>query len=158
MARRDMTGSGARRCRGAVAAVLVLAAAALPAAPQEARAQSVAEFYADPQLTFIVGTPPGGGYDTQARLVARHLGKHIPGHPTIVVQNMPAAGSLAATNHIYNVAARDGTVIALVQRSMLLIKNWNPASVRFELGKLSWIGSVNSEVAVTSAWHTAPHK
>jgi tripartite-type tricarboxylate transporter receptor subunit TctC len=123
-----------------------------------AAAQSVADFYSGKLINLIVGGAPGGGYDTQARLVARHWGKHIPGNPTIVVQNMPAAGSLAATNHIYNVAARDGTVIALVQRGMLLIKNWNPASVRFELGKLSWIGSVNSEVAVTAAWHTAPHK
>jgi tripartite-type tricarboxylate transporter receptor subunit TctC len=71
---------------------------------------------------------------------------------------MPAAGSLAATNHIYNAAAKDGTVIALVMRGMLLIRNWNPSSVRFDLGHLNWLGSINSEVAVTAAWHTAPHK
>ncbi|MCL2430713.1 MAG: hypothetical protein FWD12_15930, partial [Alphaproteobacteria bacterium] len=88
----------------------------------------------------------------------RYWGRHIPGNPTVVVQNMPAAGSLAATNHIYNVAARDGTVVALVMRGMLLIKNWNPAAVRFDLARLSWIGSVNSEVALVAAWHTAPHK
>jgi tripartite-type tricarboxylate transporter receptor subunit TctC len=134
-------------------------AAMLAAAwPAPGCAQSVAEFYAGRQINLIVGSTPGGGYDTQARLVARHLGKHIPGNPTIVVQNMPAAGSLAATNHIYNVAANDGTVIALIQRGMLLIKNWNPSGVRFELGRLNWIGSINSEVAVTAAWHTAPHK
>lgn len=121
-------------------------------------AQSVAEFYAGKQITFIVGASTGGGYDTQARLVARHLGKHIPGNPTIVVQNMPGAGSLAAANYIYNAAPKDGTVIALVMRSMLLIKNWSPATVRFDLAQLNWIGSINSEVAVTAAWHTAPHK
>jgi tripartite-type tricarboxylate transporter receptor subunit TctC len=121
-------------------------------------AQSVAEFYAGKQINFIVGASPGGGYDTQARLVARHLGKHIAGNPTILVQNMPAAGSLAATNYIYNVAVKDGTVIALVMRGMLLIKNWNPTSMRFDLGRLNWLGSINSEVAVTAAWHTAPHK
>jgi hypothetical protein len=141
-----------------VALVLALGTAAPILCPRDAFAQPAADFYAGKLINLIVGAPPGGGYDTQARLVARHWGRHIPGNPTIVVQNMPAAGSLAATNHIYNVAARDGTVIALVQRSMLLIKNWNPASVHFELGKLNWIGSVNSEVAVTSAWHTAPHK
>jgi tripartite-type tricarboxylate transporter receptor subunit TctC len=123
-----------------------------------AAAQPAADFYAGKQINLIVGATPGGGYDTQARLVARHWGKHIPGNPTIVVQNMPAAGSLAATNYIYNVAARDGTVVALVMRGMLLIKNWNPSAVRFDLAKLNWIGSVNSEVAVTAAWHTAPHK
>jgi tripartite-type tricarboxylate transporter receptor subunit TctC len=76
----------------------------------------------------------------------------------VVVQNMPAAGSLAAANHIANSAPRDGTVIALVQRGMLLIKAWNPAQVRFELGKLNWIGSISREVGVVLAWHTAPHR
>jgi tripartite-type tricarboxylate transporter receptor subunit TctC len=121
-------------------------------------AQSVAEFYAGKQITLIVGASAGGGYDTQARLVARHLGKHVPGNPTILVQNMPGAGSLTATNYIENAAAKDGSVLALVMRSMLLIKNWSPASVRFDLGHLNWIGSINSEVAVAAAWHTAPHK
>jgi tripartite-type tricarboxylate transporter receptor subunit TctC len=138
--------------------VLALAAVALAFHLGKAVAQSVGEFYSGRQINLIVGATPGGGYDTQARLVARHWGKHIPGNPTIVVQNMPAAGSLAATNHIYNVAARDGTVVALVMRGMLLIRNWNPGAVRFDLARLSWIGSVNSEVAVTAAWHTAPHK
>jgi tripartite-type tricarboxylate transporter receptor subunit TctC len=123
-----------------------------------ASAQSVAEFYAGRQISLTVGSTPGGGYDTQARLVARHLGKHIPGNPTIVVQNMPAAGSLAATNHMYNIAAKDGSAIALVQRGMLLVKNWNPSAVRFDLGKFNWIGSINSEVALAASWHTAPHR
>jgi tripartite-type tricarboxylate transporter receptor subunit TctC len=123
-----------------------------------ATAQSAPDFYAGKQITLIVGSSTGGGYDTQARLVARHLGKHIPGNPIIVVQNMPGAGSLAAANYIYNVAPNDGSVIALVQRSMLLIKNWNPQSVRFDLDRLNWIGSINSEVALVAAWHTAPHK
>jgi tripartite-type tricarboxylate transporter receptor subunit TctC len=121
-------------------------------------AQSVAEFYAGRQMSLTVGSTPGGGYDTQARLVARHLGKHIPGNPTIVVQNMPAAGSLAATNHMYNIAPKDGSAIALVQRGMLLIKNWNPSGVRFDLSKFNWIGSINSEVALAASWHTAPHR
>jgi tripartite-type tricarboxylate transporter receptor subunit TctC len=121
-------------------------------------AQSAAEFYTGRQISLTVGSTPGGGYDTQARLVARHLGKHIPGNPTIVVQNMPAAGSLAATNHMYNIAPKDGSAIALVQRGMLLIKNWNPSGVRFDLGKFNWIGSINSEVALATSWHTAPHR
>ena len=136
---------------------LFLAAAALFTAGS-AGAQSVEEFYAGKQITFIVGASAGGGYDRQARLVARHLGKHIPGSPTIVVQNMPGAGSLAAANYIYNAAPKDGSVIALVMRSMLLIKHWNPQSVRFDLVRLNWIGSINSEVALVAAWHTAPHK
>src|SRR5258708_4525361 len=83
----------------------------LAALASSAHAQSVAEFYAGRQISMIVGSTAGGGYDTQGRLVAKHLGRHIPGNPTIVVQNMPAAGSLAATNHMYNVAAKDGSAI-----------------------------------------------
>jgi tripartite-type tricarboxylate transporter receptor subunit TctC len=146
----------AERLSGHITLSVFVAAALWATTP--AIAQSAGEFYAGKQISFIVGASPGGGYDTQARLVARHLGKHIAGNPTMVVQNMPAAGSLAATNYIYNAAAKDGTVIALVMRGMLLIKNWNPGSVRFDLGHLNWLGSINSEVAVTVAWHTAPHK
>jgi tripartite-type tricarboxylate transporter receptor subunit TctC len=135
---------------------LLITAGLLAASP--AAAQSVAEFYAGKQINLIAGASAGGGYDTQSRLVARHMGKHIPGNPTIVVQNMPGAGSLAATNYIYNVAPKDGSVIALVMRNMLLIKNWSPNTVRFEVGQLNWLGSVNSEVALVAAWHTAPHK
>jgi tripartite-type tricarboxylate transporter receptor subunit TctC len=137
---------------------IVLAAVAVAGAATPAAAQSVAEFYAGKQITMTVGSTPGGGYDTQARLVARHLGRHIPGNPTIVVQNMPAAGSLAATNHMFNIAPRDGTAIALVQRGMLLIKNWNPSAVRFELGKFNFLGSINREVALAVSRADAPVK
>src|SRR5262245_54793068 len=116
-------------------------------------AESVQDFYAGRQVTVIVGSGAGGGYDLQARLMARHLGKHIPGHPTFVVQNMPGAGSLAAANHIYNAAPADGSVIALLQRGMLLVKLINPSGVRFEIDKLNWIGSLNSETGVVLSWH-----
>ena len=136
----------------------LVTAIAMTIAASPAAAQSVAEFYAGRQVTLTVGSTPGGGYDTQARLVARHIGKHIPGNPTVVVQNMPAAGSLAATNHMFNIAPKDGSAIALVQRGMLLIKNWNPSAVRFELGKFNWIGSINSEVALAVSLANAPVK
>ncbi len=135
-----------------------LIAAAVLCAASSASAQSVAEFYAGRQINMIVGSTPGGGYDTQGRLVAKHLGKHIPGNPTVVVQNMPAAGSLAAANHMFNVAPKDGSAVALIQRGMLLVKHWNPSAVRFELGKFNWLGSINREVALAVSWHTAPHR
>jgi tripartite-type tricarboxylate transporter receptor subunit TctC len=115
-------------------------------------------FYAGKQITFICGSGVGGGYDLLTRLTARHLGRLIPGHPTVIVQNMPAAGSLAAANHIYNTAPKDGTVIALIQRGMLLARLTNPSGVRFELEKLNWLGSLNSETGLALAWHTAPHR
>ena len=88
------------------------------------------DFYAGKQITFIVGAGVGGGYDLQARTVARHLAKHIPGNPPIVVQNMPSR--IGATNHMFNTAPADGTVFALVQRNMLLAKLTYPESIRFD--------------------------
>lgn len=117
-----------------------------------ARAQ---DFYAGKQINLIVGAGVGGGYDHQARLVARHLGRHIPGNPAIIVQNMPAAGSIAATNYMFSTAPRDGTTIALIQRGMLLAKLTYPAGVRFEIDKFRWLASLNSETAVTLAWNAS---
>ncbi len=114
------------------------------------------EFYAGKQITFIVGAGVGGGYDMQARVTARHLGKHIPGKPSVLVQNMPAR--IAAGNHMFSAAPKDGTAIALLQRGVLLAKLIYPSGVRFEIEKFNWLGSLNSETAVTLAWHTAPHK
>src|SRR6476661_3551738 len=117
------------------------------------------DFYAGRQITLIVGAGVGGGYDHQARLVARHLGRHIPGNPAIIVQNMPAAGSLAATNYMFSTAPKDGTTIALVQRGMLLAKLTYPGGTRFEIDKFHWLTSLNSETAVTLSWNaTSPHR
>jgi hypothetical protein len=132
---------------GAVAAMTVV-----PATAQQ-------DFYAGKQINLIVGAGVGGGYDLQARTAARHLGRHIPGNPAVVVQNMPAAGSMAATNFMFSTAPKDGTTIALIQRGMLLAKLTYPAGTRFDLDKFGWIGSLNSETAVTLAWNaTAPHR
>src|SRR5579863_1714900 len=95
-------------------------AAALLIAPP-ARAQTVEEFYQGKALTVIVGNGPGGGFDVYARLLARHIGQYVPGHPSVVVQNMPGAGSLVAANYIYNVAPRDGTTFGLIARNLPLI-------------------------------------
>jgi hypothetical protein len=117
------------------------------------------DFYAGKQITLVVGAGVGGGYDHQARLVARHLGRLIAGNPAIIVQNMPAAGSIAATNYMFSTAPRDGTAIALVQRGMLLAKLTYPSSTRFEIDKFRWLASLNSETAVTLAWNaTSTHR
>jgi tripartite-type tricarboxylate transporter receptor subunit TctC len=144
------------RGRVPLAAIIAGVAAPVIAAAGPALAD---DFYAGKPITFIVGAGVGGGYDLQARTTARYLGKHIPGNPTIIVQNMPAAGSIAATNYMAASAPRDGTTIALIQRGMLLAKLTYPGGTRFEIDKLNWIGSLNSEVAVTLAWNaTAPHR
>src|SRR5437763_10257016 len=120
--------------------IFVLAALAAALLAQSAGAE---DFYAGKSITFIVG----GGYDLQARLASRHLGKHVPGHPSIVVQNMPAAGGIAACNYIYNTAPPDGTVIALVQRNVLVAKLTHPGGTRFEMERFHWLASLNSETA-----------
>jgi len=139
-----------RQVVAAAFAAVTMLGFALPAAAQD--------FYAGKQLTLICGAAVGGGYDALARLLARHLNKHIPGNPTIVVQNQPAAGSLVTTNQIYGNAPKDGTVIALIQRGMLTSKLINPSQTRFEVEKLSWLGSMASEIGVALSWHTAPVK
>ena len=114
------------------------------------------DFYAGKQITFIVGAGVGGGYDLQARTVARHLGRHLPGNPSIVVQNMPAR--IAAANHMFSTAAKDGTAIALLQRGILLAKLIYPSGVRYEIEKFNWITSLNSEVAVALSRSDTPHR
>jgi len=123
-----------------------------------ARAQNAADFYHGKQITFMVGSSPGGGYDAVARLVARHLGKHIPGNPGILVQNTPGGGSLTMSNRIYHVEPQDGTVLGLVQRGVLLAQLIKQPNVRFDITKFNWIGSVSPDTSLVVAWHTAPVK
>jgi tripartite-type tricarboxylate transporter receptor subunit TctC len=112
-----------------------------------AQAQSVEEFYKTRPLTVIVGYSPGGGYDTHVRSVMRYYGRHIPGNPNIVVQNMTGAGSLVATNHLYNLAAKDGSVIGMVRAPVLEPLTGTSAS-NFDATKFNWIGSGMTEFTV----------
>jgi tripartite-type tricarboxylate transporter receptor subunit TctC len=128
--------------RSIVAAVLL--------APGAAAAQS--------QLTVVIGYPPGAIYDAYGRLVAKHLGKHLPGNPTVVVQNMPGAGSLRATNYLYALAPKDGATIGLSARGMAMQPLLDAQGIQFDAQKFSWIGSPSSEVSVVVAAAAAPFK
>ena len=130
----------------------------LLALPQPARAQAVADFYRGRNVTLIVGYSAGGGYDTYSRILARHLGKHIPGNPAIVVQNMPGAGSLKLTNYLYNVAPKDGSTIGIFSRGMAMEPLIGGANVAFDSTKLTWLGSGTNETSVFVTWHTSPVK
>lgn len=124
---------------------IVVATAALVLASAHARADPVAEFYKGQQIKLIVGYGTGGGYDVYGRLFARHLGRHIPGNPTVIVQNMPGAGSLRAVNFLANSAPKDGTVIATFSRDMpLLAIIGHNTNVRFDARTLTWLGSSSS--------------
>ena len=103
-------------------------------------------FYQGKTISFMVGFPPGGGYDIYARVLARYLGKRVPGEPQVVVQNMPGAGSLNLANHLYALAPRDGTVIGSIETAMPFEAFFAPESVRFDPLKFTWLIGLNSEI------------
>jgi tripartite-type tricarboxylate transporter receptor subunit TctC len=121
----------------------------------QAHAQSPADFYRGKQVNLIVAASTGGGYDHYGRTLARHLGEHIPGKPTVVVQNMPAAGGLGAANHIFNVAAKDGTIITLLQNTVPLEPFFENRQAQFDAAKFGWLGTPTTEVALYMFWHTS---
>jgi tripartite-type tricarboxylate transporter receptor subunit TctC len=130
------------------AAVLATYAVLLvPGSPTQA--QSVADFYAGKTVLIYVGFAPGGGYDLYARTLARHMQRYIPGNPSLVVQNMPGAGSMRSANFIYNVAPKDGTAVATFARGIPIDPVMGQAAgVEFEAVKFNWIGSIATEVGI----------
>jgi tripartite-type tricarboxylate transporter receptor subunit TctC len=134
---------------------LLLIASVWMAAPASAQ-EDVAAFYRGKQLRLVVGTGPGGGYDLFARAVARHIVNHIPGNPTVIVQNQAAAGGLVMVNQLFSLGPKDGTVMAAPINGIPTAPLLEPAAARFDPAKLNWIGSTNRETYVAYAWHTAP--
>jgi tripartite-type tricarboxylate transporter receptor subunit TctC len=129
-------------------AVIGMLAGATPALAQ----QSIEDFYRGRKLDMVIGYSPGGTYDLYARLVARHLGNYIPGKPLIVPRNMPGAGSRAAVNWVFNVAPKDGTVLATADQSLSLEQATGDKRINFDTTKLVYIGNPNVENNTTAAW------
>jgi tripartite-type tricarboxylate transporter receptor subunit TctC len=120
-----------------------------------ALADPVADFYAGKTVNVLIGVGVGGEYDLQARLVARHLGKHIPGHPTVVPQNMTGAGGLKMINYLYTVAPRDGTNIGMIQNAFPALQAAGLPGVQFDAGKMQWLGTIAAVNETMAVWHTA---
>jgi tripartite-type tricarboxylate transporter receptor subunit TctC len=120
---------------------------ALSLSVQSGRADSLEDFYKGKTVNLMIGYSVGGGYDLYGRLLARHLGKHIPGHPSVVPQNMTGAGSLRAAQFIYSVAPKDGTAIATFGRTIPTTPLLTPASAQFDGTKFTWLGSITNEVS-----------
>ena len=118
-------------------------------------AQSVEEFYRGKRIEIRVGTGPGGGYDLAARLLARYIGKYLPGNPTAIVQNVPGAASLALMNQLYNVAPSDGTVLGVVTNGVPTAPLLTPEAARFDLTRFQWIGSPAPETQIVMVWAKA---
>ena len=119
-------------------------------------ADPVSDFYRGRAITILVGYPPGGAYDLYARLIGRHIGRFIPGSPSVNVQNMPGAGSLAAANHVANLAAQDGTAIAATSAALPFAPMMEPATARFDATKVRWLPSPSSFTALMVASKSAP--
>jgi tripartite-type tricarboxylate transporter receptor subunit TctC len=124
--------------------------------PAHAQGVGPEAFYKGRSVNMIIGYSVGGGYDLYARVLSNHLGKHIPGNPTLVPQNMTGAGSAKAANYIYSVAPKDGSVIGTFSRSMAI----NPliADAKFDGTKFTWLGSITNDVSVCISWHTSAIK
>jgi tripartite-type tricarboxylate transporter receptor subunit TctC len=135
--------------RLATAGALLLSFPALAAEDPEA-------FYKGKQIHLIASTDPGGLYDIYGRLFAPFLADHIPGHPTIVVQNMPGAGGLKMVNYIYNTAPKDGTVIGATHSSIPTAPLTSPYEAEFDVNKIGWLGSITSDPYVGYFWNTSP--
>jgi tripartite-type tricarboxylate transporter receptor subunit TctC len=133
-------------------ALCVLAAAYAP----QAEADTVADFYKGRAVTVVVSSSAAGGYDTLARALARHMGKHVPGNPAVIVRNMPGAGGMTATNFLYNNADKDGSVIGLVQNNTPFEPLFGTKEARYDPVKFNWLGSPSSETAMVLLWHTVP--
>jgi tripartite-type tricarboxylate transporter receptor subunit TctC len=123
-----------------------------------AHAQTPESFYRARTIELYVGTDPGGGYDLYGRLVARYIGKHVPGGPTVIVKNMPGAGHLRMANWVYGGAPRDGTVIATAPQSIAIEQVLGTEGVQYDARKFNWIGRLAPVVEVTYTWHTSPTK
>jgi tripartite-type tricarboxylate transporter receptor subunit TctC len=130
-----------KRVAVALALALSVLAPGAPALTQSVSAQTPDEFYKGKQIRVVVGTAAGQDYDSWARLMARHLPRFLPGNPAFIVENMPGAGHILATNYLFNLAPRDGTAIGMVSRNMTEAAIMRLPNVRFEPAKFNWIGS-----------------
>lgn len=150
----------AAACGGAAPPAATSAPTAAPAAATATQdpTAAVAAFYSGKTVKLIVGYPPGGGYDTYARTLAAHIGRHIPGNPTVIVENMDGAGSIKALNYLYTAAPKDGTVFGTFGRGLPEAELRGDEGVAFKSKELTWIGSMNEEVSVCVVRSTSPVK
>jgi tripartite-type tricarboxylate transporter receptor subunit TctC len=130
---------------------LILAAAAFPGAAC-AQQDAVAAFYRGKTVQAVVGYTPGSTFELYLRMLVRHLGRHVPGNPTIVVQHMPGAGSLKATGYLGTIAPRDGTVIGIINPVTTIEPLLDPANTKFDPRAFRWLGSMNSEISTCGFW------
>jgi len=138
--------------RHALSAGMILLASGAAQAPALAQTP-VADFYKSKTVEMIVPTSPGGDYDLRARLVSRHLGRLIPGNPTIIVKNMPGGLGVAAANYMYNVAPKDGTSLQIIFQNMPILQAVKQSGVQFDVRKFGWLGNTTNTPNIINSWH-----
>ena len=136
-------------------AKMLWAAACVALGASAASAQGAADFYKGKTVQIVVGFGVGGGYDLYARALSRYLGKHLPGNPNVVVQNMEGAGSVRAANFVYAGSPQDGTVIAAVNQNMPMYQLLGGAGAKFEAAGMQWLGSMTNSNGLVYTWHTS---
>jgi tripartite-type tricarboxylate transporter receptor subunit TctC len=141
--------------KGRTAAIACAAALAAMSSYDAAKAETAADFYKGKTVTLIAGFPPGGGYDTYVRVLARHYGRFLPGQPNVIASNMPGAGSLTAANTIYNKYAPDGLALVMFASSAAMEPLIGNKAAMFDPQKFSWIGSMSQDVAYCGVWEHA---
>ena len=141
-----------RNLKFALALLLPLCAASA------ARADTAADFYRGKTVTIVVASGAGGGYDFFGRALAKHMGRHIPGNPTLIVQNMPGAGGARMVNYLYNVAPQDGTAIGVPLAPAAMAQVLDPSPIKYDATKLHWIGNLENSVGILFVWHGSPVK
>jgi tripartite-type tricarboxylate transporter receptor subunit TctC len=135
-----------------IAAGLAAALAAAIVSAPGASADAVTDFYKGRQVTWIVSYGAGGSYGAYTQIGARHIGKHLPGNPSVVVQFMPGAGGIKATNYLYNAAAKDGGVLGTVTKDLALEQALRPQNAKYDARKFGWVGSFSDYIAVIAVW------
>ena len=130
------------------------AALAVAAIPNVSHADSAADFYKDKSIRLIISGESGGTYDTDGRLLAKHMARHIPGNPRIIPENMLGASGRVAANYLYNAAPKDGTVIAILQQSVALGQALSESGIQYDAARFNWIGSPVRPDETLVVWHT----
>ncbi len=133
---------------------LAVAVTAMTYARTPAAADPVADFYRGKTISMVIGVSVGGDYDIRARLLARHMGKHIPGEPTILPRNMPGAGGVTAANWLARAAPTDGTVILMITQNMPVSQAIHATGVEFDVRRFNWIGNTSDSPNVINSWYT----
>lgn len=135
--------------------LLSCVAAALSASIACAQAQTAGEFYKDKTIAMIVGTTAGNDYDFRARIVAKYIGKYIPGQPTVIARNMPGGGGIIAANWLAKIAPRDGTALLMMMQALTVSQAIGVSNIQYDVREFNWIGNTIASPNVVNTWHTS---